>query len=120
MGPPNPGATNGANGVNGNYDTLESRSNSKPTNKFEAPSGPPAPLATAEHHKPLGADRDGVTAALKRYAQSIHSSRTPLPTQLGDGTGNTRRKQTGFKVDLKHLGKKGTQISQPIAHATMS
>lgn len=98
------------NGVNGDYGVLESRANSKPTNKFEAPPGPPAPLATAEHHKPLEADRDGVTAAFKRFAQSIHASQRPLPTQLGDGTGNTRRKQTGFKVDLKHLGKKGTRI----------
>lgn len=106
--------------MNGNYDALGSRSNSKPTNKFEASSGALPPLATAEHHKPLGADRDGVTTALKRYAQFIHSSRNPLPTQLGDGTTSTRRKQTGFKIDLKHLGKKGTQISQPTAHATMS
>lgn len=96
--------------MNGDYGHLGSRSNSKPTNTIEAPPGPPAPLATAEHHKPLGADRDGVAAAFKRFAQSIHDSRSPLPTQLGDGTGNTRRKQTGFKVDLKHLGKKGMHI----------
>lgn len=112
------GATNGVNGANGNYGVLESRSNSKPTNEFKSPPGPPAPLATPEHHEPLHADRDGVKTALKRYAQSIHSSRNPLPTQLGDGTVNTRRKQTGFKVDLKHLGKKGTHIFETIANAT--
>ncbi|KAL1866885.1 hypothetical protein Daus18300_006588 [Diaporthe australafricana] len=101
---PHSETTNGTNGVSGNYGVLESRSNSKPTNLFQTPPGPPAPLATAEHHQPLGADRDGVTAAFTRFAQSIHASRRPLPTQIGNGTANTRRKQTGLKVDLKHLG----------------
>ncbi|KAJ0108757.1 hypothetical protein J7T55_011248 [Diaporthe amygdali] len=92
------------NGASGNYGVLESRSNSKPVNEFASPSGGDAPLATAQHHKPLGADRDGVTAAFKRFAQSIHDPRRPLPTQSGDGTLSTRRTQTGLKVDLKHLG----------------
>jgi hypothetical protein len=107
---PQSGATNG---VNGDYGVLDSRNNSDATNGLKAPPGPPAPLATAEHHEPLAADRDGVTTAFKRFAQSIHSSRRPLPTQLGDGTVSIRRRQTGLKADLKHLGKKGTHIAQP-------
>lgn len=99
--------------MNGNYDVLGSRNNSNGTNGLKAPPGPPAPLATAEHHKPLGADRDGVTAAFKQFANSIHSSRRPLPTQLGDGTVSIRRRQTGLKADLKHLGKKGMRITHP-------
>lgn len=99
--------------MNGNYDVLESRNNSNGTNGLKAQPGAGGPLATAEHHKPLGADRDGVTTAFRQFANSIHSSRRPLPTQLGDGTISIRRKQTGLKADLKHLGKKGMRISQP-------
>ncbi|POS70390.1 linoleate diol synthase [Diaporthe helianthi] len=98
------GATNGANGVNGNHAALGAGDNAAGAPR--SPPGPPAPLAAAEHHEPLGTDRDGVTTAFKKFAQSIHSSRRPLPTQLGDGTVSTRRRQTGLAVDLKHLGKK--------------
>lgn len=109
--PSNSGATNGVNGVNGNHAVPNSSNHTDAANGLQAPPGPPAPLATAEHHEPLGTDRDGITAAFKQFASSIHASRRPLPTQLGDGTVSIRKRQTGLTVDLKHLGKKGMCIT---------
>ncbi|KAG8162580.1 hypothetical protein KVR01_008345 [Diaporthe batatas] len=104
--PSNSEATNGFNGVNGNHAGPHSSNNTDAAKGLQAPPGPPAPLATADHHEPLGADRDGITAAFKQFASSIHASRHPLPTQLGDGTVSIKKRQTGLTVDLKHLGKK--------------
>lgn len=101
--------TNGVNGRNGSYSVTHTSSwNSKHLEKTAPPSGPPAPLAKAQHHPTPKADREGVTGTLSQFAQLIHAPRKPLPTQNGSGTASVKRTQTGLKVDLKYIGWKGT------------
>lgn len=69
--------------------------------------GPFPPLAKAVHHKPLKADREGITAAFNQFGPLIHSPRKPKPTQAGEGTKSTRMTTTGLRVDRKYIGWKG-------------
>lgn len=107
--------TNGVNGRNGSYSVTHTSSwNSKhpekPTPSLEPQRGTPAPLAKAQHHEPLKADREGVTSAMSQFAQLVHAPRKPLPTQNGTGTASVKRTQTGLKVDLKYIGWKGIHL----------
>lgn len=107
--------TNGINGRNGSYSVTHTSSwNSKHpemlTPSSEPQRGTPAPLAKAQHHKPLKADREGVTAAMSQFSQLVHAPRNPLPTQNGTGTASVKRTQTGLRVDLKYIGWKGTYL----------
>lgn len=48
--------------------------------------------------------RAEVEAVFARYAQAIHASREPLPTQTGDGTYLKHEESSGLLGDLKSLG----------------
>lgn len=110
-------STNGTNGINSEYAVTHSTSlNAKLLENIKPPPGPLPPLAKAVHHAPLKADRDGVTAALNQFAQSIHAPQKPLPTQIGDGTYSVRKRESGIRTDLKYIGWKG---KEPIAVPTM-
>jgi hypothetical protein len=62
----------------------------------------------------LKADRTGVSQAFTQFGQLIHASRRPLPTQMGDGTYNEKKKKTGLRNDIKYLKWKGNiLISSP-------
>lgn len=72
-----------------------------------ASQGPFPPLAKAVKHRPLKADREGITAAFSQFGQLIQTPRKPLPTQAGEGTQSVRKTTTGFRVDRKYIGWKG-------------
>ena len=55
----------------------------------------------------VSANRQGIDDAFKSFGQLITASRRPLPTQNGDGTYNTAKKQTGLKEDLKVIKLQG-------------
>lgn len=99
---------NGTNGTNGDYAVIHSSSsNSKLPDSIKPPPGTLPPLAKAIHHEPLKTNREGITAALSQFAQSIHAPQKPLPTQSGDGTYSVRKRETGLRLDLKYIGWKG-------------
>ncbi|ROV91089.1 hypothetical protein VPNG_09932 [Cytospora leucostoma] len=79
-------------------------STAKLLDKPKPPPGPLPPLAKAIHHAAPGTDRDGITAVLDQFAQSVHVPQKPLPTQLGYGTYSVRKRETGWKLDLKYIG----------------
>lgn len=82
-----------------------------------ARTGPLPPLAKAVNHKPLKANREGITAAFNQFGQLIHSPGKPKPTQSGEGTKSTRKTTTGLRVDRKYIGWKGKIICLPFCFA---
>ena len=87
---------NGVNGVNGSSssakpDPQRRRSNLTPQKKEKEP----------EDHS---AGRAEVASTFEQYAQLIHASRRPLPTQSGDGAYLDHDIPSGLMDDLKHLG----------------
>lgn len=64
---------------------------------------PSAPAAEPEDHSKA---RNEVSAMFEKYAQVIHASRRPLPTQSGDGTylEHGHEHSTSLFSDLRSLG----------------
>lgn len=115
--------TNGVDGRNGSFavthtSSWNSKHPDKPVPSSEPQRGTPAPLAKAQHHEPLKADREGITGAMNSFAQLVHAPRKPLPTQNGVGTASVKRTQTGLRVDLKYIGWKGTCLCSNLSPAT--
>lgn len=50
------------------------------------------------------ASRADVESSFNKFAQLIHASRRPLPTQSGDGAYLERTEPTGLVQDLKSIG----------------
>lgn len=87
---------NGANGVNGSSlsakpDPQRRRNDHAPQKKEKEP----------EDHS---AGRTQVASTFEQYAQLIHASRRPLPTQSGDGAYLDHDMPSGLMDDLKNLG----------------
>src|SRR5579862_6496954 len=57
-------------------------------------------LALPDH----SAKREDISNVFKQYAQLIHASQRPLPTQTGDGTYIEQSVPSGLWQDLKNLG----------------
>lgn len=51
-----------------------------------------------------GAKRGEVVAVFDKFAQVLHASRRPLPTQTGDGTYLEHETSTGLFQDLRSMG----------------
>lgn len=51
-----------------------------------------------------GVKRSEVSSTFEKYAQLIHASRRPLPTQSGDGTYLENDSPSGLFQDMKSLG----------------
>lgn len=88
--------TNDVTGVNGSSssakpDMQRRRSNLAPQKKNEE----------LEDHS---AGHTQVESTFQQYAQLIHASRRPLPTQSGDGAYLDHVMPSGLMDDLKHLG----------------
>jgi linoleate 10R-lipoxygenase len=50
------------------------------------------------------ANREDISNVFSQYAQLIHASQRPLPSQTGDGTYIEQRLPSGLWQDLKNLG----------------
>lgn len=59
------------------------------------------PVREEEDHS---AERHEVNSIFEQYAQLIHASRRPLPTQTGDGTYQELETSTSLFQDLRSLG----------------
>jgi linoleate 10R-lipoxygenase len=56
--------------------------------------------------KETSATREDVQNTFEQYAQLIHASQRPLPTQSGNGAYLEKEEPTGFWADIKSLGLK--------------
>ena len=54
--------------------------------------------------------RETVSKTFAEYAQFMHTSQRPLPTQSGDGLHLEHDEPSGFWGDMKSLGIKGTNL----------
>jgi hypothetical protein len=63
----------------------------------------PGPAQRRESKDSPAASREDVEGAFEEFAQLIHASRRPLPTQTGDGSYLEKDEPTGFWQDAKHL-----------------
>lgn len=84
---PSSSQTNGA----GKFDLGRKRSSFRPQKK-------------KEEHVDHSASRSDVESSFQKFAQLIHASRRPLPTQAGDGAYLDHAEPTGLMQDLKALG----------------
>lgn len=73
-----------------------------------------------EEHVDHSASRTDVESSFQQFAQLIHASRRPLPTQSGDGAYLDHAEPTSLMQDLKALGFKdiGTMMSMMKTKAT--
>lgn len=60
--------------------------------------------AKPDGHADHAANRGDVESAFEKFAQLIHASNRPLPTQSGDGAYLEHAEPTGLMQDLKSLG----------------
>lgn len=60
------------------------------------------------------ATREDVQSTFQQYAQLIHASQRPLPTQSGDGAYLEKEPSTGLWADVKALGLKDIQTIKHI------
>jgi len=97
--------TNGVNSTspssweNGGSSDTSTKQSEKPPRDYTLP--------LANGGSRMTASRPGVTTAFGQFAQLLHASRRPLPTQNGDGTYTAREAQTGLRQDLRHIKLKG-------------
>ena len=87
------------NGVSGEKPALSKRlsSFSPKTAKKQQIQPPPA---THGH----SGKREDVESSFKEFAQLVHASQRPLPTQTGDGTYIEHKEHQGMFSDLRNLG----------------
>lgn len=67
---------------------------------------PSKPQPNESHH---GEKREDVESSFEQFAQLVHASQRPLPTQTGDGTYIEHPESSGLFSDLKVLGVKDAQ-----------
>lgn len=97
-----------------------------PTSKVHSPGTNGSSSSTSGNHpdspsthahkndNTVSADRHGIEEAFQSFGQLVAASRRPLPTQNGDGTYNTSKKQTGLRQDLKVIQLKGKSSSRVV------
>jgi linoleate 10R-lipoxygenase len=70
------------------------------------------------------AKREDISNVFKQYAQLIHASQRPLPTQTGDGTYIEHSVPSGLWQDLKNLGFKDVntllEVMRGKAHGSLT
>ena len=63
-----------------------------------------APKSTTKEPEDHSANRHEVESSFEKYAQLIHASQRPLPTQSGDGAYLDHTEPSGLLQDLKSIG----------------
>lgn len=64
------------------------------------------PAVPAAHHDNTAVTRRDVEDTFQQFAQLIHASRRPLPSQSGDGEYLEKQEPSGLMADLRSLGLK--------------
>ncbi|KAL2422066.1 Linoleate 10R-lipoxygenase [Exophiala dermatitidis] len=81
---------------------------------------PPAAPAPAQKEDDTPVTRENIESIFEEFAQLIHASRRPLPTQSGDGQYLEKDEQTGILSDLPHLGIKDLKTATHIVGDLLS
>lgn len=104
--------TNGVHAVNGTSigNSLEKTKivDKRHPSYSAPPREAPAPVNHDEQNKHTTTRKD-VESAFEQFAQLLHASRRPLPSQSGDGSYLTQDQPTGFWSDLTHMGFKDVE-----------
>ncbi|KAL2008268.1 hypothetical protein VTN00DRAFT_8250 [Thermoascus crustaceus] len=79
----------------------EVEQNGKGKSKRRSKVSPSRSMASDEDHS---AQRSEIAATFEKYAQLIHASQRPLPTQTGDGSYIEHESSTGILQDIAALG----------------
>lgn len=100
------GATNGTSSeTNEVFDTIgvaNGASEDKPASDNHEPSH--APIIADKKHENHAASRGDVESSFEQFAQLLHASRRPLPTQSGDGAYLDHTEPSGLMADIKKMG----------------
>lgn len=80
---------------------IEQNGGGKGKSKRSSKVSPSRSMASDEDHS---AQRSEIAATFEKYAQLIHASQRPLPTQTGDGSYIEHESSTGILQDLAALG----------------
>ncbi len=90
----------------------------QPTKRAATNGYTPAEMKHAEktehHHDDPTTTREDVASVFEEYAQLIHASLKPLPTQSGDGAYLDKEEHTGILTDLRSLGLKDVKTVKHI------
>lgn len=100
------GAATDTYNVNGTSSIAQAHEKTKDVER-QYPSGAANPdTAPEKDHPPEGppATRKDVEDTFEQFAQLIHASRRPLPSQTGDGAYLEKDEPTGFWSDMKNMG----------------
>lgn len=110
------GKHEGANGVSNGVekpDMGRKRSSFMPQRKEKEREKP-------HEHADHSASRGDVESAFEKFAQLIHASNRPLPTQSGDGAYLEHAEPTGLMQDLKSIGIKDVGTLMEVMKAKTS
>lgn len=97
--------TNGASGVN----PAQGNGTTSVQAKGKAKDEPSAP-----------ATREEVSTTFEQFAQLIHASERPLPSQTGDGSYVTRQEHSSFLEEVKSLGFKDAKTLAEVVGSKIS
>lgn len=86
----------------------EAKENGSQANDKPQPNPPLVHLNSSSKERDYSAKRNAVVSLFEKYAQLIHASLRPLPTQSGDGTylesASSASPSSGLLQDLRALG----------------
>lgn len=109
---------NGINGTDETTTTNGAKKNGSHTNRAQINGTLPDKSGLAKHGSSFGftskkakpqpadhaASRADVESSFAQFAQLLHASRRPLPTQSGDGAYLDHKEPSGLMADIKALG----------------
>lgn len=92
--------------VNGTSSIAQAQEKTKEVQRPYSSGAADSSAAPEKDHPPEGppATRKDVEETFEQFAQLIHASRRPLPTQTGDGAYLEKDEPTGFWSDMKNMG----------------
>lgn len=96
-------------------DATKGTANGSPATETDDKQATPAYTPVHEDH-PNRVNRGHVEGTFSKYAQLIHASRRPLPTESGDGTYlGGKKKRTSLFQDLRTVGFEGISTILAVA-----
>ena len=108
-------STNGANGTNGTNGA--SKASKGPTKRFSF--APPKRQAT-EPAPDRSVTRGDIDNSFEQFAQLVHASRRPLPTQTGDASYIDHEVSSSLLQDIKTLGFKDVKTLKEVLQSKAS
>ena len=109
---------NGANGTNGTNGTNGASKAAKPTKRFSLAA--PKRQATGPVEPDHSVTRGDIDNSFEQFAQLVHASRRPLPTQTGDASYIEHEVPSSLFQDIKSLGFKDVKTLTEVLQSKAS